>query len=204
MNSSPAPSSRYPAAKVVTTILAVIGSWIVLPILIVLLLHSFVFQAYHVVGSSMHPTLTQGDYLIISKLGYTGTLIKRAFSKDLPYIPVRGQIVVFRYPKDPRQVFVKRVVGLPGDRVVIRDGRITIFNPGHPGGFNPDTAYLPPDTVTLTDTDDTVQDGQIFVIGDNRTPGGSTDSRDWGEVPSYDVIGTVVLRLLPVDHIKLF
>ena len=183
-------------------ILGAIFSWVIFPIAVVLILHNFVFQAYHVIGTSMVPNLHDADYLIISKLGYTQSLIERTFGQDKKYIPARGQIVVFRFPKDTSRVFVKRVVGLPGDRVVVKNGTVTIFNSAHPGGFNPDATYEAKDATTLIDTDEVVQAGNVFVMGDNRSPNGSYDSREWGELPSSYIIGDAVLRLLPLDQVK--
>lgn len=182
---------------------AVLFSWVVFPVAVVLILHYFVFQAYHVLGTSMVSTLHESDYLIISKVGYTTAMIERVFGKDHLYIPGRGEIIVFHYPKDPTKIFVKRVVGLPGDRVVIKNGQVNVFNKSSPNGFNPDTKYEAADTTTLIDTDETIQSGNVFVLGDNRSPGGSYDSREWGELPSSYIIGNAVLRLLPLDQVKI-
>jgi signal peptidase I len=199
----PASSSALgQVAGAFSSIMGAIFSWIIFPIAVVLILHNFVFQAYHVLGTSMVPTLHETDYLIISKLGYTESLVKRIFGQNSQYIPARGEIIVFRYPKDPTKVFVKRVIGIPGDRVVIKNGTVTIFNKEHPNGFNPDTKYEKTDTTTLIDTDEVVQDGNLFVMGDNRTPSGSYDSREWGELPSSYIIGHAVLRLLPLDQVR--
>lgn len=186
-----------------TSILGGIFSWIIFPVAVVLILHNFVFQAYHVLGTSMVPTLHDTDYLIISKVGYTQALVGRSLGKNDPYLPARGQIIVFHYPKDPSKIFVKRVVGEPGDHVVVRNGTVTVFNSAHPSGFNPDTNYEPSGTQTLIDTDVTVQQDNLFVMGDNRTPGGSYDSREWGQLPSSYIIGNAVLRLLPLDQVKI-
>jgi signal peptidase I len=151
----------------------------------------------------MVPTLHETDYLIISKLGYTKALVERTLGRNSVYVPDRGQIIVFRYPKEPSKVFVKRVIGLPGDRVVIKNGTVTVFNKEKPNGFNPDEDYEKKDTQTLIDTDQVVQDGSVFVIGDNRAAGGSYDSREWGDLPSSYIIGNAVLRLLPLDQVKI-
>jgi signal peptidase I len=185
------------------SVLGAIFSWIIFPVAVVLILHNFVFQAYHVLGTSMLPTLHDTDYLIVSKVGYTEALIGRALHENDLYIPARGQIIVFHYPKDPTKIFVKRVVGLPGDHIVIKNGTVTIFNTAHPNGFNPDLSYEPTGTQTLIDTDEVVQPGNLFVMGDNRTPGGSFDSREWGELPSSYIIGNAVLRLLPLDQVRI-
>ncbi|MEO7617924.1 MAG: signal peptidase I [Candidatus Saccharibacteria bacterium] len=198
----PEASTLQKTANAFTGLFAAIFSWVVFPILIVIVLHNFVFQAYHVVGTSMASTLQPSDYLIISKVSYTKALIARSFKKDVKYIPARGQIIVFHYPRDPTEVFVKRVVGLPGDRVVIKEGKVTVYTKDKPNGFNPDTKYEKTDTQTLIDTDETVATGSIFVMGDNRTPGGSYDSREWGELESSYIIGNAVLRLLPLDQAK--
>ncbi len=181
------------------SILLSIINWIVVPIVIVFVLHNFVFQAFHVVGSSMAPTLKEADYLIVSKVGNSLAKAQRK-----AYIPKRGEIVVFRYPKDLSLVFVKRVIGLPGDRVVVRSGKITVYNQATPQGFDPDDSkkYKPSDPVTLGEYDDVIPDGNVFVVGDNRAPNGSYDSREWGTLPSSDIIGDAVLRLLPLDAVK--
>ena len=199
----PEPSALSNIASNFTGVLGAIFSWVIFPVAVVLILHNFVFQAYHVLGTSMFPTLKETDYLIISKLGYTEALIGRTFGQNKYYIPKRGEIIVFRYPKDPSKVFVKRVIGLPGDRIVIKSGTLTIFNKANPKGFSPDQNYESKDTQTLIDTDEVVQEGHIFVVGDNRSPGGSYDSREWGELPSSYIIGNAVLRLLPLDQVKI-
>jgi signal peptidase I len=199
----PEPGALQTVAKGFGAVLAVVFSWVIFPLAIVLILHNFVFQAYHVLGTSMVPTLHESDYLIISKLGDTQSMVERWFGQSHQYIPGRGQVVVFHYPKDPSKIFVKRVVGLPGDRIVIKNGQVSIINKDHPNGYNPDTGYEANSTTTLIDTDQTVQAGNIFVLGDNRTPGGSYDSREWGELPSSYIIGNAVLRLLPLDQVKI-
>jgi signal peptidase I len=197
------PSALATIAGGFTSLVGAIFSWIIFPVAVVLILHNFVFQAYHVLGTSMMPTLHDSDYLIVSKLGYTEALIERGLGKNTAYIPARGQIIVFHYPKDPTKIFVKRVIGLPGDHIVIKNGTVTIYDTQHPNGFNPDTGFEPADTQTLIDTDEVVQPNNLFVMGDNRTPGGSYDSREWGELPSSYIIGDAVLRLLPLDEVRI-
>ena len=198
------PGTLQTVANGFKTVIFAVFSWVIFPIVVVLLLHNFVFQAYHVLGSSMVPTLHETDYLIVSKLGDTSAMVESLFGKNLDYIPSRGQIIVFHYPQDPTKVFVKRVVGLPGDRIVIKDGMVAVFNEANPNGFNPDAKYELSGTITLIDTDETVQLGNVFVLGDNRTPGGSFDSREWGQLPSSYIIGDAVLRLLPLKDTKVF
>lgn len=177
-------------------------NWIITPFAIVLILHFFVFQAYQVVGTSMDPNLQGSDYLIISKVGQSFAKAKKLVNKKSRYIPKRGEIVVFLFPVNHKQTFVKRVIALPGERVVVKDGKVTVFNKQNPKGFSPDTGFKPSDPITLDNDDRVVPEGNIYVIGDNRSPGGSYDSRHWGPLPSEDIIGTAVLRLLPITGIK--
>jgi len=178
-------------------------SWVVLPLVVVAIIHTFIFQPYRVSGTSMFPYLEDSNYLVISKVQQTFVSLQHLLgNKSVNYLPKRGQVVVFRYPQDLTLTFVKRVVGLPGDRVVIKGGNVNVYNYAHPEGFNPDIPYEPDYTKTLVDTDVTVNPGEVFVLGDNRQPDKSSDSRYWGQLPSNDIIGPAVLRLWPVDQFK--
>lgn len=200
---SPLETELEETASSIFSTVGAIFSWVVLPLALVALLHNFVFQAYRVVGSSMQPTLQENEYLIISKLQPSKDRLSDMLGRgDNPYIPKRGEIIVFRFPKEPDKTFVKRVVGVPGDRVVVRDGILKVYNDANPSGFTPDTEYLPKDTFTLIETDEVIEPGNVFVVGDNRTPGGSYDSREWGELPSEFIVGNAVVRLLPLDKVK--
>ena len=165
----------------------------------VLLLHYFVFSAYHVVGSSMTPTMHNSDYLIVSKVEKSIANVQ-----GKPYIPGRNQVIVFHYPKQPELDFVKRVIGLPGERVVVKDCVVTVYNDMNPEGFKPDKRHLTNGDCTEGEIDEVVPSKTIFVLGDNRTPGGSSDSREWGFLPSYDIVGNAILRLYPLDGVRVF
>lgn len=187
-------------AETLKTILWGFINWVAAPLLIVFILHNFVFQAYHVDGSSMTPTLHTADYMIVSKV--ENSLAKL---RGKPYIPRRHQVVVFAYPKDPSLIFIKRVTALPGERVVVKNGTITIYNSEHPDGFSPDDgSFERAASYTEGDVDEIVPEGSIFVVGDNRLPSGSFDSREWGMLPSEDIIGNAVIRLLPLDGFRFF
>jgi len=175
-------------------------NWVAAPLLIVFILHNFVFQAYHVDGSSMAPTLHTADYMIVSKVDNTIAMLT-----GKAYVPRRHQVVVFAYPKDPSLIFIKRVTAIPGERVVVKDGTITIYNAENPNGFSPDDdSFVRAATFTEGDVDEVVPEGSVFVVGDNRLPSGSFDSREWGMLPSNDIIGNAVIRLLPLDGFRLF
>lgn len=177
--------------------LKLVLAWIV-AILVALGLQAFVFQSYQVYGHSMEPTLQDGDYLIISKLGPTLSNFNRE-----DYVPERGDIVVLEPSTGPR--LIKRIIGLPQERVVIQNDNITVYNDDNPDGFDPyNKMGLKPVDVSGNITVDIPQD-QIFVVGDNRSGNGSSDSRNQlGTVPTDDVLGSLVFRLWPIDGFDTF
>jgi signal peptidase I len=166
---------------------------------------SFVFQSYEVDGPSMEQTLQNKDRLIVLKVPKT---LARIENKD--YIPHRHDIIVFsrsdlrEFGTNQERQLIKRVIGLPGERVVVRDGSITIFNAEHPEGFNPDAdqEYAKNILTTSGAIDLVVPDGQVFVCGDNRS--NSLDSRSFGTVKSEDIVGRLVFRLFPVNKAESF
>jgi signal peptidase I len=143
--------------------------WLVAPIAALALLHACGLGTFRVEGGSMQPTLAPGDLLFVSKLDVTGARIRELFGSSDSCALRRGDLVVFRLPENPSLVLVKRVLGTPGDRVAV-------------DGFD---AVVPP--------------GALFVIGDNRAPNASIDSRQWGYLPCANVIGRVITRLLPAS-----
>jgi signal peptidase I len=113
--------------------------------------------------------------------------------------------MVFRYPQDEATFFIKRVIGLPGERVVIQDGKVTIYNADHKNGIALDEAYLESDIAAADHTqnvDLTLGADQYYMMGDNRPY--SFDSRRWGPLPKKDIVGRVIVRLWPVSDAKLF
>ncbi len=166
-----------------------------------LFINTFVFQSYEVDGSSMEPTLQNKDRLIIWKLPRTWAKITRH-----DYVPDYGDVIVFHKPDGSDEQLIKRVIGLPGDRVVIENGTITVYNESHPQGFRPDESAYGKDLEKPVDSIDTkVGENEIFVSGDNRTPGGSYDSRGGlGNVPMDMVIGKLVLRLFPIQNFETY
>jgi signal peptidase I len=162
----------------------------VIAIAAVFLIRAFLVQPFVVSGDSMVQTFKNNDYLLIDELTYH----LRA--------PERGEVIVFRYPKDESLFFIKRIIGLPGERVEISNGTVTIVNSDHSQGFALDESYLPSGLTTTGDVDVTLGKDQYFVLGDNRPY--SLDSRSWGTVSSKEIIGLVRLRLLPLDTITNF
>lgn len=170
-------------------------SWVLIPAGLVLIVHNFIFQAWYVDGQSMEPTFQNGNYLIVSKFDVSWKKLTGQTSKlDLQ----RGNVVIFNPPNFPTDVyFIKRAIGLPGERVLIKNGTVTIFNNTNPTGMVLNEDYI--GGVALEgDVDVTVGEGEVFVLGDNRHPQASQDSRYFGPIPISKVIGTTALRLLPV------
>ncbi|MCL2085396.1 signal peptidase I, partial [Candidatus Saccharibacteria bacterium] len=131
-------------------------------IFVTFVLTSFVFRSYNVVGGSMEETLHPEDRVIVNRLPVSWAHL---FGRQ--YIPKRGQIVVFSNPNfvagDRDQFIIKRVIAFPGERVVVKNGSLTVYNDDHPDGFNPDEAYDGPKEYTTGDVDEIIPDGAIFV-----------------------------------------
>lgn len=176
--------------------------------LIALFLTSFVFQSYQVDGPSMQTTLFNNDRLLVWKLPKTWSKITHH-----AYIPHRGDVVIFVERNSSLlgdvdatggKQLIKRVIALPGERVVVKDNLVTVYNKEHPDGFNPDKT-LPYGKVigdTGSNVDVTVPEGAIYVMGDNRPE--SMDSRSFGAVDVDDIVGKLVMRVWPINEAKLF
>ena len=176
---------------------------------IAIMLTIFVFQSYQVDGPSMETTLHNADRLIVWKLPRT---IARITNHQ--YIPNRGDIIIFSEPglgnfeeEDGSKQLVKRVIALPGDRVTVKDGIITVYNADHPEGFQPDTTLPYGNEVaipysTSEQEEYIIGESQLFVCGDNRT--NSLDSRTFGPINSDQVIGKLVARIFPLGQTKIF
>ena len=180
-------------------------------------LNTYIMRSYNVVGASMENTLHGKDRLIVNR---TAVSLSHFFGK--PYVPERGQIIVFLNgdASGPLtcgveasirdQYIIKRVIAFPGERVVVKDGKLTVYNKEHPEGFNPDESTRKsdqdgPKKYTAGEVDMTVPEDEIFVAGDNREGTHSYDSRyGLGTIPYCRIIGPVLLRLYPFDKIHLF
>lgn len=146
----------------------------------------FLFQPFIVKGESMAPNFENGDYLIVDEISYR-------FSE-----PQRGDVIVFNYPKDTTQRFIKRVIGLPGETVDIKNGQVNIIKDGQTAMLG--ETYLPDDLKTYGDVNVALNADEYFVLGDNRQY--SFDSRMWGVVPRKDIIGKALLRLFPMNALS--
>ena len=175
---------------------------VILALLIFLVLQLSV-RTYRVEGSSMRPTLDEGEYVLVNKLVYMH-FDPRALARLVPFLeveekaglfpfhsPERGEIVIFQFPRDDSRDFVKRVVGLPGDTVEIRQRQLFVND-----------VLVIEDYISnqaRTDTPEfTVPPGSFYVLGDNRRA--SNDSRDWGPVPDENIIGRAWVSFWPLDR----
>lgn len=160
-----------------------------LALVIVLPVRYFLFQPFVVSGESMSPNFENGDYLIIDELSY------RLRS------PCRGEVIVFHAPPHPSSRYIKRIIGLPGEKIVLGQDRISIFKDGQSIVLN-EEEYLSKSSDMEKENSITLGEGEYFVLGDNR--GFSSDSRTWGALKREYIVGRAVLRLLPISQLKKF
>lgn len=160
-----------------------VGKIVLLALLIVIPIRYFIFQPFFVRGQSMEPNFQDSDYLIIDELSYR--------LRD----PLRGEVIVFKYPNDPSQRYIKRIIGLPGETLEIGDGKVVIFNEGG-GSILDESAYLDPSVFTAGSMQLTLDQNEYFVLGDNRAV--SADSRRWGTLPKENIIGRAWIKAWPV------
>jgi signal peptidase I len=182
-----------------------IAIFIVCVVIGTLLINNFVFRSFNVIGPSMEPTMQTGDRLIVNRLPVTVAQLQ-----NTSYVPERGQIIVFKNPHFSRGIedefLVKRVIGLPGERVVLKDGSYTVYTNEDPDGFNPDDMNNDePGTPTTGEVDMIVPQGELFVSGDHRQGSFSYDSRNGlGTIPLYDIVGPVSFRIFPFNEVRSF
>ncbi len=164
---------------------------VVISLAIIIPIRYYLIQPFFVRGASMQPNFDDGQYLVIDEISYR--------FED----PERGEVVIFKYPKDPSQYYIKRIIGLPNEIVEIKDGEIMIYNQKNPKGFLLDeSAYLAEKIKTPNDTYLKLGSDEYFVLGDNRRA--SSDSRIWGPLEENLIIGRVWLRAWPFDTAKVY
>ena len=164
---------------------------VVISAIIILPIRFFLIHPFIVKGISMEETFSNNDYLIINRLEYRFDT------------PRRGDIIVFRSPLKPKDHLIKRVIGMPGDTVKIKDGYVYIYNEDFPNGkLLDESQYLAPNTLTYPEGEFEVREDYYFVLGDNRTA--SMDSRIFEDVSKEYIVGKVWLRGWPFDSAQTF
>ncbi len=163
---------------------------IVVILALLVMVYLFLVSPQEINGASMEPTFFNGEYILTNKVQYKITE------------PKRGDIVIFKSPKNKEVDYIKRVIGLPGDTVALRGNKFVV------NGAPIDEPYLRPDVVIFggsylqEDQEVSVPEGTLFVAGDNRPH--SSDSREFGPIPFEDIIGVAFLRYFPFDKIGTF
>lgn len=160
-----------------------------LSLAIVLPIRYFIVQPFLVRGESMVPSFHNFDYLFVERVSY--------YLRE----PARGEVIVFRFPRNERDYYIKRVIGLPGEEVRIEGGRVEVTTLGGKTLLL-EEPYLSLNTYTQGEADVRLGPGEYYVLGDNRNA--SFDSRRWGVLPAEDIIGRVLARIWPPAKAKAF
>lgn len=163
---------------------------ILIAMAIILPIRYFLVQPFFVRGQSMEPMFSDGDYLVIDEISYR-------FRE-----PERGEVIVFKFPGNERDFYIKRVIGLPGETVEIKAGRVRIASSDYPSGFALNESYLPANLQTDGDLRVRLGEDEYFVLGDNRRS--SYDSRKWGTLKKDEIIGRVWIKPWPVGQTFFF
>ena len=156
----------------------------------ILLVRYFLFKPFYVKGASMEPNFSDHEYLIIDELTYRFRL------------PTRGEVIVFRYPGNPKEYFLKRIVGLPEERIKVAEGKVTVYNAEYPEGIAVDEKYLDKGLETVGEKNITLGKDEYFVLGDNRP--NSYDSRRFGPIDRTAIVGRAWFRGWPFSRMQTF
>ena len=160
---------------------------IIISLAIILPIRYYLVQPFFVKGASMEENFHDGDYLLIDEISYR-------FDE-----PRRGDVIVFRYPENPSQFFIKRIIGLPGETIEIKDNKVVIFNNDYPKGFILGEGYLSPRQQTAGNYKAKLDNNNYYVLGDNRLQ--SSDSRRWGTLDKKFITGRAWVRLWPFTKV---
>ncbi|MBU1091615.1 signal peptidase I [Patescibacteria group bacterium] len=163
--------------------------FVIIAVIIVVPIRLWVAQPFIVSGSSMVPNFENGEYLIVDEFSYH-------FRE-----PQRGEVIIFRFPQDPSRFFIKRIIGLPGEKVEMKNDNIHIYNEEFPEGMTIEESYLADDLKTGNGLIMILDENEYFVLGDNRSM--SSDSRIWGSLDKDLVIGRAWIRLWPFNKISI-
>ncbi|OGZ36627.1 MAG: signal peptidase I [Candidatus Portnoybacteria bacterium RIFCSPLOWO2_12_FULL_39_9] len=164
---------------------------VVISLAIIIPIRYYLVQPFFVRGASMEPNFDNGEYLVVDELSYR---LRE---------PERGEVIVFKFPKDPSQYYIKRIIGLPKETVEVKNNQVIIYSQEFPEGLVLDeSAYLINGQYIWGDVKMVLGENEYFVLGDNR--GASSDSRQWGLLSSKNIIGRVWVRAWPFDKAEVF
>lgn len=172
--------------KLFATIIEIVKIFLI-ALVIVIPIRYFLFQPFFVVGASMEPNFSQGEYLLIDEISYR-------FKN-----PQRGEVVVFKYSKDATSFYIKRIIGLPGETIEIKNNKVKIYNLQFPAGQFLNESYI--EDLTQGNLKISLKKNEYFVLGDNRDH--SSDSRSWGPASKESIVGKVWFSLFPSKGIQL-
>lgn len=161
---------------------------VIIALVIILPIRYYLIQPFFVNGQSMFPNFHDKEYILVDKWTYRA------------HKPERGEVIVFKAPPNPKDYFIKRIIGLPGERIVVQSNTIRIYNAEFPDGFTVnESVYLDESIITAGDINRTLEEDEYFVLGDNREH--SSDSRAFGPVDRNAFSGIAWLRLWPLNRI---
>ena len=163
---------------------------IVISLVVIIGIRSFVMQPFFVSGKSMEFNFHDGDYLIVDELSYK-------FNE-----PERGDVIIFHYPNNPKEFYIKRIIALPGEKVEIKDNKVTIYNAENPSGFELNEIYISSEMRTNGNYIEELKNDEYYVLGDNRTA--SADSRVWGVLEKRFIVGRAWIRAWPFKDFSVF
>jgi signal peptidase I len=163
---------------------------IVIALIVALPVRFFIAEPFIVQGASMDPTFSTGQFLIVDRVTYR-------FEQ-----PNRGDVIVFKYPNNPNLYYIKRIIGLPGETVHVKQGKVFITNTAHPDGFELTEPYIATAHISTDTESETLSSTQYYVMGDNRAE--SSDSRIWGPLDKSFIVGRPIVRLVPLNTLAVF
>lgn len=184
---SPEPEDKKGGTREVWSFVWETVKIIIISLVIILPIRYYLVQPFFVKGASMEDNFHDGDYLLIDEISYR-------FND-----PQRGDVIVFRYPENPSQFFIKRIMGLPGETIEIKNSQVKIYNSEFLKGFVLKEEYLSSDQETVGNVSESLDNDEYFVLGDNRLQ--SSDSRRWGSLEKKFITGKAFLRLWPFTRI---
>ena len=180
-------SEKYNKASEVWAFIWETAKIIIISLAIIIPIRYYLVQPFFVKGACMEENFHDGDYLLIDEISYRLE------------VPRRGDVIVFRYPENQTQFFIKRIIGLPGETVEIKNNTVKIYNSEFPKGLIVKEDYLSSSQETFGNLQVKLSEGEYYVLGDNRKH--SSDSRAWGSLDKSLITGKAFLRLWPFDNI---